>query len=202
MAMEDVDVAPRHGRVTHPRSRADIEFNSGWLANALEGGKFFPATRIGLTDPDVPTDVPSGPKPVPPDGQIASGGSEPEAVRLDEVRDWPKVDLRSGAEVPFQWSFSAKHKTRRYNYFVTKEGWDPQAPLSRDQFEPEPFATYKPYGDIPQWEMPDASQDPHLDKPHTIRLPERSGYHVILGVWEVADTGHAFYQVIDGNFTQ
>jgi hypothetical protein len=60
-----------------------------------------------------------------------------------------------------------------------------------------PFATYKPYGDIPHWEMP----DPNLDKPHTIKLPERSGYHVILGVWEVADTGRAFYQVIDVNFT-
>lgn len=47
----------------------------------------------------------------------------------------------------------------------------------------------------------DASTDPNLDKPHTIKLPERSGYHVILGVWEVADTGHAFYQVIDVNFT-
>lgn len=203
MAIEDrTDAAPRHGRMTQPRSRADIEFNGGWPANALEAAKFFPATQAGLVDPDVPTDIRSGPKPVPPDGRIASGGSEPDAVRLDEVRDWPKVDLRSGAEVPFQWNFSAKHKTRRYNYFVTKEGWDPTVPLSRAQFEPEPFATYKPHGNMPFKDMPDPSEDPHFDQPHTVRLPERSGYHVILGVWEVADTGHAFYQVIDVNFTQ
>ncbi|CAK8743194.1 GlcNAc-binding protein A [Sodalis praecaptivus] len=31
-------------------------------------------------------------------------------------------------------------------------------------------------------------------------LPQRSGYHVILAVWEVADTGNAFYQVIDVDF--
>jgi chitin-binding protein len=202
VAIEDrADAAPRHGRMSNPRSRADIEFDGGWPADGLEGGKFFPATEIGLSDPDAPSDSPSGPKPVPPDGRIASGGSEPDAAVLDEVRDWPKVDLRSGAEVPFQWSFGMKHKTRRYNYFVTKEGWDPAAPLSRAQFEPAPFATYKPHGDIPFWQMPDPSKDPDLGRPHTIQLPERSGYHVILGVWEVADTGHAFYQVIDVNFT-
>jgi chitin-binding protein len=203
MTTEDrVEAIPRHGWMTHPRSRADIEFNGGWPSSGLEAGKFFPATRVGLSDPDVPTDNPSGPKPVPPDGQIASGGSEPVAAGLDEVRDWPKVDLRSGADVPFQWNFKMKHRTRRFNYFVTKEDWDPNAPLSRGQFEGEPFATYKPYGDIPHWQMPEASEDPNLDKPHTITLPQRSGYHVILGVWEVADTGHAFYQVIDANFTQ
>ncbi|MFF8387049.1 lytic polysaccharide monooxygenase auxiliary activity family 9 protein [Streptomyces kanasensis] len=203
MATEDrVEAAPRHGWMTHPRSRADIAFNGGWPSSGLEAGKFFPATQVGMADPEVPTDTPSGPKPVPPDGRIASGGSEPAAARLDEVRDWPKNDLQSGAEVPFQWNFTMKHRTRRFNYFVTKEGWDPAAPLSRDQFEPVPFATYKPYGDIPHWEMPEAPHDPNLDKPHTIKLPARSGYHVILGVWEVADTGHAFYQVIDVNFTR
>lgn len=202
MAIEDrTDAAPRHGRMSNPRSRADIEFDGGWPADGLEAGKFFPAAETGLSDPDAPSDPPSGPKPVPPDGKIASGGSEPDAARLDEVRDWPKVDLPSGAEVPFQWSFGMKHKTRRYNYFVTKEGWDPSAPLSRAQFEPEPFATYKPHGDIPFWQMPKPEEDPDLGRPHMIQLPERSGYHVILGVWEVADTGHAFYQVIDVNFT-
>ncbi|MEU1449202.1 lytic polysaccharide monooxygenase [Streptomyces mirabilis] len=95
--------------------------------------------------------------------------------------------------ISWWWALLAVHLLRPH--------WDPSAPLSRDQFEPEPFATYKPYGDIPHWEMPDASTDPNLDKPHTIRLPERSGYHVVLGVWEVADTGHAFYQVMDANFT-
>ncbi|WP_424141112.1 lytic polysaccharide monooxygenase [Sodalis glossinidius] len=32
---------------------------------------------------------------------------------------------------------------------------------------------------------------------HDVMLPQRSGYHVILAVWEVANTGNAFYQVID-----
>ena len=31
-------------------------------------------------------------------------------------------------------------------------------------------------------------------------IPERSGYQIILGVWDIADTGNAFYQVIDAEF--
>ncbi|WP_260334510.1 lytic polysaccharide monooxygenase [Streptomyces beigongshangae] len=35
-----------------------------------------------------------------------------------------------------------------------------------------------------------------------MHLPERrAGHHVLLAVWEVADTGHAFYQVIDLQFS-
>ncbi|MGV2805610.1 chitin-binding protein, partial [Clostridium perfringens] len=32
-------------------------------------------------------------------------------------------------------------------------------------------------------------------------VPSRTGYQVILAVWEIADTGNAFYNVIDVNFT-
>ena len=35
---------------------------------------------------------------------------------------------------------------------------------------------------------------------HPITLPNKSGYHVILAVWEVADTWYAFYQAIDVDF--
>ena len=35
---------------------------------------------------------------------------------------------------------------------------------------------------------------------HKINVPtDRSGYHVILAVWDVADTANAFYNVIDVN---
>jgi chitin-binding protein len=35
---------------------------------------------------------------------------------------------------------------------------------------------------------------------HEINVPtDRNGYHVILGVWDVADTPNAFYNVIDVN---
>ncbi|WP_416985003.1 lytic polysaccharide monooxygenase auxiliary activity family 9 protein [Streptomyces sp. T028] len=196
-ARSDQDAAPFHGWVTQPPSRAALLFNDGYPSNALEAGKFFPATQAGLTDPLQPSDVASATPP--PDGKIASAGyTDGGAPRLDEVRDWRKVDLASGAQQKVVWNFSMRHKTRRYNYFVTKNGWDPSQPLSRAQFEAEPFARLEPNGDTPYWDLPDPPQVP---VEHTITLPQREGYHVVLGVWEVADTGNAFYQVIDVNFT-
>ncbi len=35
---------------------------------------------------------------------------------------------------------------------------------------------------------------------HEANVPtDRSGYHLIVAVWEIADTGNAFYQIIDVN---
>ncbi|WP_462183749.1 lytic polysaccharide monooxygenase [Frankia sp. AgKG'84/4] len=36
---------------------------------------------------------------------------------------------------------------------------------------------------------------------HELVPPARRGYHVLLSVWEVADTSKAFYQVIDLDFS-
>ncbi|GAU65785.1 putative chitin-binding protein [Streptomyces sp. NBRC 110611] len=193
----DEGAAPAHGWVTQPPSRAALLFNDGYPSQALEAGKFFPATQGGLADPLQPSDVPSDTPP--PDGKIASAGyAHGGAPELDEVRDWKKVDLVSGAELKVVWNFEKRHKTRRYHYFVTKNDWDPSQPLSRSQFEAEPFAKLEPNGDRPYWELPDPPPQEPVE--HTITLPQRAGYHVVLGVGEVADTGAAFYQVIDANF--
>jgi chitin-binding protein len=199
MASQDTaEAAPRHGWVAQPPSRAALLFHDDYPSNALEAGKFFPATRGGLTDPLQPSDVPSDTPPA--DGKIASAGYDKGgAPQLDEVRDWPKTDLRAGAAQKLVWNFTKQHKTRRYNYFVTRDDWDPAQPLSRAQFETEPFATVEPNGATPYWQLPEPP--PREPVEHTITLPRRTGYHVILGVWEVADTGAAFYQVIDVNFS-
>ncbi|MDD2130406.1 lytic polysaccharide monooxygenase [Pseudomonas sp. 17391] len=48
------------------------------------------------------------------------------------------------------------------------------------------------------------SQSPSPERPslrkETLKLPERDGYHVLLGVWEIAEIDKAFYQVVDLNF--
>ncbi|RLR17846.1 chitin-binding protein, partial [Sodalis-like symbiont of Bactericera trigonica] len=41
--------------------------------------------------------------------------------------------------VDFTRNYSATHAKRRWNYFITKDGWNPNEPLSRAQFEPEPL---------------------------------------------------------------
>jgi chitin-binding protein len=186
--------SPRHAAVTRPPSRADLHLGD-WRAHDLEAGKFFPRTEGGLSDPYAPEDVPSA---VPPaDGQIASAGRS-HSAELDEPRtDWQKTAVTSGGTLEFVWEFHKEHKTRRWNYFVTRAGWDPTRPLTRDQFDAEPFHQVQMTGK-PYWNHPDlVPVDPTT---HTVPLPERSGYHVILAVWEVADTGNAFYQVVDTDF--
>lgn len=68
---------------------------------------------------------------------------------------------------------------------MTKQGWDQNAPLVRDELEL--IGTVEHDGSA-------ASNNPT----HQVKIPDnRSGYNVILAVWDVADTPNAFYQVID-----
>lgn len=121
-----------------------------------------------------------------PDGQIASGGGV--FPKLDEQSEdrWAKVPMSSGA-FTFHWTLTAAHATANWDYYITKEGWDPNSPLERDDFEL--FCTYD-----------DGGKRPDFSVSHDCVIPERDGYHVILAYWEVADTANAFYQVIDANF--
>jgi chitin-binding protein len=181
--------------VSSPPSRASL-YLEAWQAAGLEAGKFFPALNAGLTDPFAPTDVPNAEPPI--DGKIASAGQD-FAAQLDEPRaDWTKHRARAGEALEVVWHFHASHKTRRFSYFLTTDGWNPDKPLARVQFGPEPIATFQ-NPEQPFWEHDLMPADPTI---HHVPLPEgHTGYHVLLAVWEVADTPHAFYQVIDLDLT-
>lgn len=182
---------PYHGRITSPESRAVI-YLAGWKANGLESGKFFPATQAGLKDLVAPSDEKNS---LPPkDGQIASAGND-FAAMLDEVKDdWHKHRVKSGQEITFSWNFSARHKTRRYNYFMTQANWNPAEKLTRAQFENIPFVKFEEQCQ-PHWSCDNLL--PTDPTEHPLVLPVRKDYQVLLAVWEVADTGNAFYQVVD-----
>ncbi|MFF7862951.1 chitin-binding protein [Pseudomonas sp. LLC-1] len=197
----DRPITPAHGGIATPKSRAFFAEERGLIEGNLqygiESGKFFPQVKGELADPYAKEDVHSIPPPV--DGKIASG-ERPGASYLDRTDViWDKHDVTSGSSLEFIWHFSARHKYRRFNYFITKVGWNPSEPLSRAQFESEPFATslneLQPY-----WSFTDEQMWPTQPTTHNLRLPERQGYHVLLGVWEIAETDKAFYQVVDLNF--
>ncbi|WP_223805868.1 lytic polysaccharide monooxygenase [Ornithinibacillus gellani] len=121
-----------------------------------------------------------------PDGQIASGGGVfPELDEQGEDR-WAKVGMSSGAYT-FSWTLTAAHATEKWDYYITKEDWDPNSPLKRSDLEL--FCS-----------IDDGGKRPDFQVEHDCVIPDRSGYHVILAYWEVADTANAFYQVIDANF--
>lgn len=191
--MDTTTQETRHGAITDPPSRATLNLPEEWMANGLEAGKFFPKTEAGLRDEFAPDDEPNDPPPE--DGKIASAG-KPFANQLDQVgSDWTMHPVTRGEPLTFSWTFHAEHKTRRYNYFLTRWDWDPDQPLSRDQFHPEPVHMVQ-LGCQPYWSCSDLM--PTNPTKHTFYLPDRPpGHHVLLAVWEVADTAMGFYQVID-----
>ncbi|MGL3104379.1 lytic polysaccharide monooxygenase [Bradyrhizobium sp. BR 1432] len=154
----------------------------------------------GLLDSIAPTDVQNATPPK--DGHIAGSSVRGDVPLLDEQTPtrWEKIRLRSGAKQNFKWEYSTVRLTRRWNYFITRIGWNPSIPLTRAQFELKPFCTIEHLGQ-PFWD-PNANLMPPKLTVHTCELPKRSGYHIILAVWEVANSPMAFYQIIDATFEE
>ncbi|MFS7185501.1 N-acetylglucosamine-binding protein GbpA [Serratia proteamaculans] len=130
---------------------------------------------------------PSGP--LPRDGELASA-SIPNYSPLDKqsMNMWAKNPIKAGIN-KFTWYHTAQHKTNNWRYYITKQNWDANKPLTREAFESAPFCQEEGHG-----QMPSQRQVTECN------VPERSGYQVIYGVWEIADTANSFYQVIDVDF--
>ncbi|WP_230873677.1 lytic polysaccharide monooxygenase [Paenibacillus woosongensis] len=122
-----------------------------------------------------------------PDGQIAGGSKYPELDVQTENR-WNKINMKGGP-FTFHWDMVANHSTNYWDYYITKKGWDPNSPLKRSDLEL--FCRYEDNGAIPPMVVE-----------HDCFIPnDRTGYYVIVGVWDIFDTVNAFYQVIDVNLT-
>ncbi|MFE8935946.1 lytic polysaccharide monooxygenase [Streptomyces sp. NPDC007872] len=171
--------AQGHGYTDSPVSRQQLCGNGTvrgcgqiqWEPPSVEGPKGFPARG-------------------PVDGTICAGGNG-RFSELDDPRggNWPATALTAGRNHTFVWRITARHATTDFRYYVTKDGWDPTKPLTRADLDPQPFLT-----------VPFGGRQPTATVSHTGVLPQKSGRHLILGVWTVADTGNAFYACSDVRF--
>lgn len=143
-----------------------------WEPQSVEGPKGFPA---------------SGPA----DGRICAGGNA-RFAELDDPRGggWPATPLGGGQKYSFTWRFTARHATTDFRYYITRNGYDPTRPLTRSDLDPQPFLTV-PYNG--------AQPDPTVVHQGTIPSG-KTGKHLILAVWTIADTGNAFYACSDVQF--
>ncbi|MFI9624881.1 lytic polysaccharide monooxygenase [Streptomyces sp. NPDC052042] len=172
--------ASSHGYTDNPISRQKLCANGSvsgcgsiqWEPQSVEGPKGFPAAG-------------------PADGKICAGGNSGFA-QLDDPRggNWPATKVTAGQGFSFRWQFTARHATSDFRYYITKDGWDPAKPLTRADLEPQPFMTV-PYGG----KQPPAT----LTQQGTIPT-QKTGKHMILSVWNVADTANAFYACSDVQF--
>jgi chitin-binding protein len=164
-----------HGYVTKPASRGYLCRqgentqcgNVVYEPQSLEGPDRYPA---------------SGPA----DGTLAAAGLTAFAPLNEQTASrWRKQPLSAGTQT-FSWRFTAAHSSRDWRYFITKADWNPNLPLSRSQFEPTPFC-----------QVDGQNRQPPMQVSHQCTVPQRTGYQVILAVWDVADTPMSFYNVID-----
>ncbi|MCX4786901.1 MULTISPECIES: lytic polysaccharide monooxygenase auxiliary activity family 9 protein [unclassified Streptomyces] len=172
--------AGSHGYTDNPISRQKLCANGTvtncgniqWEPQSVEGPKGFPAAG-------------------PADGRICSGGHG-EFAQLDDPRggSWPATKVTAGQGFSFRWQFTARHATTDFRYYITKDGWDPTKPLTRADLESQPFMTV-PYGG----QQPPAT----LTQQGTIPT-QKTGKHIILSVWTIADTANAFYACSDVQF--
>ncbi|MBT2210062.1 MULTISPECIES: lytic polysaccharide monooxygenase [Actinomadura] len=169
-----------HGYTTSPASRSYLcgqhkVNNCGqvqWDPDGVEGPKGFPK---------------SGPR----DGTICAG-ADSRWSPLDDQRGgtgWPATKVTSGSAFSISWRFTAAHSTSSFRYFLTKDGWNSTQPLTRAALDPTPFIQQNMGG-----------RQPSNPTVHNGTLPQRTGRHVLLAVWDIADTGNAFYQCSDLDF--
>lgn len=167
-----------HGYISDPPSRSYLCSTGAvtdcgpiqWEPQSVEGPKGFPQAG-------------------PPDGEICAAGDARWAP-LDDPRDgtgWPTTTLTAGQPFNFTWTLTAVHATTSFRYFITRDGWDPTQPLTRSALDPVPFLQVNYGGGHPPNPVVNTGTVP----------AGKSGRHLILGVWDIADTGNAFYSCAD-----
>ncbi|MGK5629544.1 lytic polysaccharide monooxygenase auxiliary activity family 9 protein [Streptomyces sp. URMC 123] len=172
--------ASSHGYPNLPISRQALCANGTvkncgpiqWEPQSVEGPKGFPS---------------GGPA----DGRICSGGNG-QFAQLDDPRGgaWPATKVTGGQKYTFTWRLTAPHATTDFRYYLTRSGYDPKQPLTRAALDTRPFLT-----------VPFNGTRPGTTVSHQGTIPaDRTGKHLIVGVWTIADTGNAFYACSDVQF--
>ncbi|MGW0467503.1 lytic polysaccharide monooxygenase auxiliary activity family 9 protein [Streptomyces sp. NPDC003027] len=172
--------ANSHGYTDSPISRQKLCANGTvtncgsiqWEPQSVEGPKGFPS---------------GGPA----DGKLCSAGLS-HFAQLDDPRggNWPATQVTAGQSYSFRWQFTARHRTTDFRYYITKNGWDRTKPLTRAALDSQPFLT-----------VPYNSQQPPATLSHSGTIPAgKTGKHLILAVWTIADTPNAFYACSDVQF--
>ncbi|WP_309240006.1 lytic polysaccharide monooxygenase [Actinomadura sp. J1-007] len=119
-------------------------------------------------------------------------GADGRWAPLDDQRGgtgWPATKVTGGQNLNIVWHFTAPHSTTSFRYFITKDGWDSTKPLTRASLDLAPFAQQNYNG-----------RQPSNPTTHPGTLPQRHGRHILLSVWDIADTENAFYQCADLDF--
>jgi len=185
-AMLASQTASAHGYLEVPPSRA-LLCQKGLNTNC--GGAQYEPQSVGETFKGFPAGVGGAPNQGPVDGKIPSGGhSLFSALDAQSATRWHLTEI-TNRNIDFQWHYTAVHPATKHEYFITRNGWNPNESLKRATFESTPFCT-----------IDGGNQKPESGAKHNCNIPaDKSGQHVILAIWTVGDTDAAFYNATDVN---
>ncbi|MCU1759054.1 N-acetylglucosamine-binding protein GbpA [Pseudomonas sp. 14P_8.1_Bac3] len=185
-AMLASQTASAHGYLEVPPSRA-LLCQKGLNTNC--GGAQYEPQSVGETFKGFPAGVGGAPNQGPVDGKIPSGGhSLFSALDAQSATRWHLTEI-TNRNIDFQWHYTAVHPATKHEYFITRNGWNPNESLKRATFESTPFCT-----------IDGGNQKPESGVKHNCNIPaDKSGQHVILAIWTVGDTDAAFYNATDVN---
>ncbi|WP_137940020.1 lytic polysaccharide monooxygenase [Chitinivorax sp. B] len=123
-----------------------------------------------------------------PDGKLCSGGKE-----LFKGMDLPRTDwvstpisLSADGKFEFVYNASAPHATRYFEFYITRDGYDPTKPLKWSDLEATPFCT------INSVKLENGRYRMNCPLPKN-----KSGKHVIYNIWQRSDSAEAFYACMD-----
>lgn len=176
-----------HGYVVSPASR---NYRGSLDKTVLGYSAAFAKYGAVINEPQSLEYLKGFPAQGPTDGHIASANGILGDYILDQQGSnrWNKTNITTGVN-SFTWKYTAYHNTAKWHYYMTKPGWNPNQPITRADLEL--------IGTINHNGTP-----PSDNSPHQITVPSnRQGYHVIVAIWDIADTLNAFYNVIDVNVT-
>ncbi|QYC38816.1 GlcNAc-binding protein A precursor [Nonomuraea coxensis DSM 45129] len=86
----------------------------------------------------------------------------------DDSKPWPVASV--GTTVTFTWTFTARHATANYQYYI---------------------------GSTKVAEFSGGNQQPPATVSHTVNLSGFTGRQKVLAIWNISDTANAFYSCID-----
>lgn len=120
-----------------------------------------------------------------PDGKLCSAGRD-KYKGFDQARaDWPATAVAAGSTFNFLFRATSPHRGT-FEFYVTRDGYDPTVPLKWSDLEPTPFLT---------------QTDPPLDNGSFVmngRMPTgKTGRHLIYVVYQRTDSPEAFYSCSD-----
>ncbi len=125
-----------------------------------------------------------------PDGQLCGAGKEL-FKGLNLARDdWFKNDISPDQDgnIDFIFRATAPHSTKYFDFYITKDGYNPLVPLKWSDLESEPFCS------ITEVELVNGNYNMNCPFPSG-----KSGTHVIYNIWQRDDSQEAFYTCIDIN---